>query len=171
MTVSAVGRTPDRSGQLVVPRRRMAAGGVLGPFAGVPAGLDPGAEAAGRPELPRLRPGRRRWWSAAFVSRLAVLFGLLPLFSLARLTKPISKAYKIAIAWGGLRGALTLGARAFGDRELRGLRFGSGSSSRCWRRASCSSRCWSTGGRCALSSAPSDWTGYRRPTRCCATGC
>ena len=45
---------------------------------------------------------------AAFVSRLAVLFGLLPLLSLARLMKPISTAYKIAIAWGGLRGALTL---------------------------------------------------------------
>ncbi len=45
---------------------------------------------------------------AAFVSRLAVLFLLLPLLSLARLMKPISTAYKIAIAWGGLRGALTL---------------------------------------------------------------
>ena len=45
---------------------------------------------------------------AAFAARLAVLFGLLPLLSLARLTKPISTAYKIAIAWGGLRGALTL---------------------------------------------------------------
>ncbi len=45
---------------------------------------------------------------AAFVARLAVLFGLLPLLSLARLMKPISTAYKIAIAWGGLRGALTL---------------------------------------------------------------
>ena len=45
---------------------------------------------------------------AAFVARLAVLFGLLPLLSLAKLTKPISNAYKIAIAWGGLRGALTL---------------------------------------------------------------
>jgi CPA1 family monovalent cation:H+ antiporter len=45
---------------------------------------------------------------AAFVSRLAVLFGLLPLLSLMRLMKPISTAYKIAIAWGGLRGALTL---------------------------------------------------------------
>ncbi len=45
---------------------------------------------------------------AAFVARLAVLFGLLPLLSIARLTKPISTNYKIAIAWGGLRGALTL---------------------------------------------------------------
>ncbi len=45
---------------------------------------------------------------SAFVSRLAVLFLLLPLLSVARLMKPISTAYKIAIAWGGLRGALTL---------------------------------------------------------------
>ncbi|MBV9288059.1 MAG: cation:proton antiporter, partial [Hyphomicrobiales bacterium] len=45
---------------------------------------------------------------AAFAARLAVLFGLLPLLSLARLTQPISNAYKLVIAWGGLRGALTL---------------------------------------------------------------
>jgi CPA1 family monovalent cation:H+ antiporter len=45
---------------------------------------------------------------AVFVARLAVLFLLLPMLSLARLTQPISNAYKLAIAWGGLRGALTL---------------------------------------------------------------
>src|SRR5579872_1852930 len=45
---------------------------------------------------------------AAFAARLLVLFLLLPLLSLAKLTEPISTAYKIAIAWGGLRGALTL---------------------------------------------------------------
>ncbi|MFY9968105.1 MAG: cation:proton antiporter, partial [Roseiarcus sp.] len=45
---------------------------------------------------------------AAFGARLAVLFLLLPMLSLARLTQPISTAYKLAIAWGGLRGALTL---------------------------------------------------------------
>ena len=37
-----------------------------------------------------------------------MLFLLLPLLSLAKLTQPISTAYKLAIAWGGLRGALTL---------------------------------------------------------------
>ena len=37
-----------------------------------------------------------------------MLFLLLPLLSLAKLTEPISTAYKLAIAWGGLRGALTL---------------------------------------------------------------
>jgi monovalent cation:H+ antiporter, CPA1 family len=46
--------------------------------------------------------------AAAFVARLLVLFLLLPLLSLAKLTQPISIAYKVAIAWGGLRGALTL---------------------------------------------------------------
>jgi CPA1 family monovalent cation:H+ antiporter len=46
--------------------------------------------------------------AAAFVARLLVLFLLLPLLSLAKLTQPISTAYKLAIAWGGLRGALTL---------------------------------------------------------------
>ncbi len=46
--------------------------------------------------------------ASAFAARLAVLFLFLPVLSLARLTKPISTAYKLAIAWGGLRGALTL---------------------------------------------------------------
>ena len=46
--------------------------------------------------------------AAAFGARLAVLFLLLPMLSLMKLTQPISTAYKLAIAWGGLRGALTL---------------------------------------------------------------
>ncbi|MFI5012214.1 MAG: cation:proton antiporter [Hyphomicrobiales bacterium] len=46
--------------------------------------------------------------AAAFAARLLVLFLLLPLLSLARLTQPISMAYKLTIVWGGLRGALTL---------------------------------------------------------------
>ncbi len=45
---------------------------------------------------------------AAFASRLAVLFLLLPILSRVGLMEPISTAYKLAIAWGGLRGALTL---------------------------------------------------------------
>ncbi len=45
---------------------------------------------------------------AVFASRLAVLFLLLPVLSWVRLMAPISTAYKLAIAWGGLRGALTL---------------------------------------------------------------
>ena len=46
--------------------------------------------------------------AAALVSRMAVLFGLLPLLSALHLSQKVSGAYKLAIAWGGLRGALTL---------------------------------------------------------------
>jgi CPA1 family monovalent cation:H+ antiporter len=45
---------------------------------------------------------------AAFLARLLVLFGLMPPLEHLRLTQPISSAYKLAMAWGGLRGALTL---------------------------------------------------------------
>lgn len=45
---------------------------------------------------------------AATVARALVLFWLLPLLSLARLTKPVTHPYKAAILWGGLRGAVTL---------------------------------------------------------------
>ena len=44
----------------------------------------------------------------AYASRILVLFTLLPPLSWVRLTEPISIAYRLAIAWGGLRGALTL---------------------------------------------------------------
>src|SRR5579863_1547313 len=46
--------------------------------------------------------------AAAFAARIAVLFLLLPPLSYFRLTQPISTPYKLAITWGGLRGALTL---------------------------------------------------------------
>src|SRR5215467_8459249 len=46
--------------------------------------------------------------AAAFAARILVLFGLLPPLEFFKLTQPISKAYKLAIIWGGLRGALTL---------------------------------------------------------------
>jgi monovalent cation:H+ antiporter, CPA1 family len=46
--------------------------------------------------------------AAAFAGRLFVLFGLLPPLSYFNLTHPIGTPYKLAIAWGGLRGALTL---------------------------------------------------------------
>jgi monovalent cation:H+ antiporter, CPA1 family len=46
--------------------------------------------------------------AAALASRVAVLFGILPLLSLFRLSQRVSSAYKLAIAWGGLRGAVTL---------------------------------------------------------------
>jgi len=46
--------------------------------------------------------------AAALASRMAVLFGLLPLLSAAHLSQKVGSAYKLAIAWGGLRGAVTL---------------------------------------------------------------
>ena len=46
--------------------------------------------------------------AAALVSRMAVLFGLLPLLSALHLSQKVSGAYKLAITWGGLRGAVTV---------------------------------------------------------------
>jgi CPA1 family monovalent cation:H+ antiporter len=46
--------------------------------------------------------------AAAFAARVLVLFVLMPLLEHFKLTQPISSAYKLAITWGGLRGALTL---------------------------------------------------------------
>jgi CPA1 family monovalent cation:H+ antiporter len=57
---------------------------------------------------------------AALVARLLALFGLLPFLSWLRLSAPIDGAYKLAIAWGGLRGAVTL-VLALGIAEDRTL--------------------------------------------------
>jgi monovalent cation:H+ antiporter, CPA1 family len=46
--------------------------------------------------------------AAAFAARVLVLFALMPLLEFFKLTQPINSAYKLAITWGGLRGALTL---------------------------------------------------------------
>jgi len=45
---------------------------------------------------------------AAFGARILVLFVLVPPLELFKLTRPVSASYKLAITWGGLRGALTL---------------------------------------------------------------
>jgi CPA1 family monovalent cation:H+ antiporter len=45
---------------------------------------------------------------AAFAARILVLFVLMQPLEFLRLSQPISAAYKLAIMWGGLRGALTL---------------------------------------------------------------
>ena len=45
---------------------------------------------------------------AAFAARVLVLFPLMQPLEFFRLSQPISAAYKLAITWGGLRGALTL---------------------------------------------------------------
>jgi CPA1 family monovalent cation:H+ antiporter len=46
--------------------------------------------------------------AAAFAARAVVLFVLMPMLEYFKLTQAISSAYKLAIIWGGLRGALTL---------------------------------------------------------------
>ncbi len=46
--------------------------------------------------------------AAAMAARAAILFGLLPLLTLLRLSPSVQRPYRAAILWGGLRGALTL---------------------------------------------------------------
>jgi CPA1 family monovalent cation:H+ antiporter len=65
------------------------------------------------PRLLRAVEPRHGWLlliaiAAALLSRAAVLFGVLPLLSTLRLSQKVSSAYKLAITWGGLRGAVTL---------------------------------------------------------------
>lgn len=45
---------------------------------------------------------------AAFAARAMILWGLLPLLTWARLSPRVEGPYRIAILWGGLRGAVTL---------------------------------------------------------------
>lgn len=45
---------------------------------------------------------------AALVSRAAVLWGVLPVLTAAKLSPPIPAPYRVTILWGGLRGAVTL---------------------------------------------------------------
>lgn len=45
---------------------------------------------------------------AAIAARMAILFGLLPLLTKLRLSPPVERPYRVAILWGGLRGAVTL---------------------------------------------------------------
>jgi monovalent cation:H+ antiporter, CPA1 family len=46
--------------------------------------------------------------ASAFAARVAVLFGVLPILSGLKLSRRVDAAYNVAIAWGGLRGAVTL---------------------------------------------------------------
>jgi CPA1 family monovalent cation:H+ antiporter len=57
---------------------------------------------------------------AAFVARAAVLVGLLPLLSFARLAQQVSARYQVVILWGAMRGAVTL-ALALGVTEHRSI--------------------------------------------------
>lgn len=45
---------------------------------------------------------------AAIAARALILFGLLPLLAVLRLSPPVERPYRVAILWGGLRGAVTL---------------------------------------------------------------
>ncbi|MBR2657252.1 MAG: cation:proton antiporter [Loktanella sp.] len=45
---------------------------------------------------------------AAIAARIVVLFGLLPLLTLLRASPAVNRPYRVAILWGGLRGAVTL---------------------------------------------------------------
>jgi len=44
----------------------------------------------------------------AFVARVLVVFGMLPLLELSRLVQPVDRRYKAILVWGGLRGAVTI---------------------------------------------------------------
>ncbi|MEX2453062.1 MAG: cation:proton antiporter [Rhodospirillaceae bacterium] len=46
--------------------------------------------------------------ATAIAARAVILFGLLPLLSLVRLSPVVERPYRVAILWGGLRGAVTL---------------------------------------------------------------
>lgn len=45
---------------------------------------------------------------AAIIARMVILFGLMPLLSALRLSPSVERRYRVAILWGGLRGAVTL---------------------------------------------------------------
>jgi CPA1 family monovalent cation:H+ antiporter len=47
-------------------------------------------------------------YAAAFVARAIVVFGVMPLLSALKLSEPFSLAYRTALAWGGIRGAVTV---------------------------------------------------------------
>ncbi len=58
--------------------------------------------------------------AGAFVARILVVFGMLPLLELSRLVQPVNTRYKVILVWGGLRGAVTivLAMVAAGDVRL-----------------------------------------------------
>ncbi|GHF07584.1 sodium:proton antiporter [Aliiroseovarius zhejiangensis] len=56
---------------------------------------------------------------AALAARAVVLFGLLPLLTLLRLSPHVERPYRTAILWGGLRGAVTLALALAVTESLR----------------------------------------------------
>jgi CPA1 family monovalent cation:H+ antiporter len=57
---------------------------------------------------------------AALAARVVILFGLLPLLSVLRVSPVVERPYRVAILWGGLRGAVTL-ALALAVTESQGV--------------------------------------------------
>jgi len=56
---------------------------------------------------------------AAISARVVVLFGLLPLLTVLRLSPAVDRPYRTAILWGGLRGAVTLALALAVTENLR----------------------------------------------------
>ncbi len=56
---------------------------------------------------------------AAFVARAIILFGVLPLLTVMGLSPRIQRPYRVAILWGGLRGAVTLALALAVTESLR----------------------------------------------------
>lgn len=56
---------------------------------------------------------------AAFAARAMILWGLLPLLGTLRLSPRIERPYRVAIMWGGLRGAVTLALALAVTESLR----------------------------------------------------
>ncbi|MBU3030715.1 cation:proton antiporter [Paracoccus marinaquae] len=56
---------------------------------------------------------------AAFLARAVILFGLMPLLSMTKLSPVIERPYRVAILWGGLRGAVTLALALAVTESLR----------------------------------------------------
>lgn len=47
-------------------------------------------------------------YGAALAARAAIVFGVFPVLTRLRLTDPVSRGYRTVLAWGGVRGALTV---------------------------------------------------------------
>ena len=87
----------------------------------------------------------------AFVARVLVVFGMLPVLEMSHLVQPVDKRYKAILVWGGLRGAVTIVLAMVAASDDR-LSDGCPRVHRaCWPRCSCCSRCSSTPRRSASS--------------------
>ncbi|WP_414897389.1 cation:proton antiporter [Rhodovulum sp. YEN HP10] len=56
---------------------------------------------------------------AAIAARVVILFGLMPLLSALKLSPMVERPYRVAILWGGLRGAVTLALALAVTESLR----------------------------------------------------